>query len=134
MADENRIVYEAKLLCYNAFELKNIEIDLNNAIDFCKNHSGTPDMLLCMYFKEILNIDISYDSLKYDNKNVLTNSSFDNNEKTNNLDVLSEIEFDYKKFQEIFPNTDYAWFEERYNKLTVSHNGNSKLEQMMAFK
>ena len=126
MADENKIIYEAKLLCYNAFELKNIEIHLNDSIEFCKNHSGTPDMLLCMYFKEILNIDISNDALKYDNNNVLTNS--------NNLDVLSEIEFDYKKFIEIFPNTDYKWFEERYNKLTVSYNANSKLEQMITFK
>lgn len=133
MADENKIVYEAKLLCYNAYELKNIEIHLHDAIEFCKNHSGTPDMLLCMYFNEILNIDISNDALKYDNKNVLTNLNFDNNEKTNNLDVLSQIEFDYNKFKEIFPNTDYVWFEERYNKLTVSHNGNSKLEQMMAY-
>ena len=116
MANENKIIYEAKLLCYNAYELKNIEITLNEAIEFCKNHSGTPDMILCMYFNEILNIDISNDSLKYDNKNVLT-----------------QIEIDYKKFKEIFPNTDYTWFEERYNKLTVSHNGNSKLEQMMAF-
>ena len=123
MADENKVVYEAKLLCYNAFELKNIEIYLHDAIEFCKNHSGTPDMLLCMYFKEILNIDISNDALKYDNKNVLTNS--------NNF---SQIEYDYNKFKEIFPNTDYAWFEERYNKLTTSHNGNSKLEQMMAFR
>jgi len=122
MADENKIVYEAKLLCYNAFELKNIEIHLHDTIEFCKNHSGTPDMLLCIYFKEILNIDISNDALKYDNKNVLTNS--------NNF---SQIEFDYNKFKEIFPNTDYRWFEERYNKLTTSHNGNSKLEQMMAF-
>jgi hypothetical protein len=123
MANENKILYEAKLLCYNAYELKNIEIYLNDAIEFCKNHSGTPDMLLCMYFKEILNIDISNDALKYDNKNVLTNS--------NNLE---QIEFDYKKFKEIFPETDYTWFEERYNKLTISDNGNSKLEQMMAFK
>jgi hypothetical protein len=123
MANENKIIYEAKLLCYNAYELKNVEINLNDAIEFCKNHSGTPDMLLCLYFKEILNIDISNDALKYDNKNVLTNS--------NNLE---QIDFDYKKFKEIFPETDYAWFEERYNKLTVSHNGNSKLEQMMAFK
>ena len=123
MANENKIIYEAKLLCYNAYELKNVEINLNDAIEFCKNHSGTSDMLLCLYFKEILNIDISNDALKYDNKNVLTNS--------NNLE---QIEFDYKKFKEIFPETDYAWFEERYNKLTVSHNGNSKLEQMMAFK
>ena len=130
MADENQIIYEAKLLCYNAFQLKNIEIDLNEAIEFCKNHSGNPDMLLCMYFNEILNIDISNDALKYDNKNALTNSSFDNNEKINNL---SQIEIDYKKFKEIFPNTDYEWFEERYNNLTVSHNGNTKLEQMMAF-
>ena len=122
MANENKIIYEAKLLCYNAYELKNVEINLNDAIEFCKNHSGTSDMLLCLYFKEILNIDISNDALKYDNKNVLTNS--------NNLE---QIEFDYKKFKEIFPETDYAWFEERYNKLTVSHNGNSKLEQMMAF-
>ena len=123
MAYENKIVYEAKLLCYNAYELKNVEIALNDAIEFCKKQSGSPDMLLCMYFNEILNIDISNDALKYDNKNVLTNS--------NNLE---QIEFDYKKFKEIFPNTDYAWFEERYNKLTISHNGNSKLEQMMAFK
>jgi hypothetical protein len=122
MANENKIIYEAKLLCYNAYELKNVEINLNEAIEFCKNHSGTPDMLLCLYFKEILNIDISNDALKYDNKNVLTNS--------NNLE---QIDFDYKKFKEIFPETDYAWFEERYNKLTVSYNGNSKLEQMMAF-
>jgi hypothetical protein len=127
MANETKILYEAKLLCYNAYELKNVEIPLNDAIEFCKNHSGTPDMILCMYFNEILNIDISNDALKYDNKNVLTNS---NNENINNF---SQIEFDYKKFKEIFPNTDYAWFEERYNKLTVSHNGNSKLEQMMAF-
>jgi hypothetical protein len=133
MADENKIVYEAKLLCYNSFELKNIEIDLNDAINFCKNHSGSPDMLLCMYFKEILNIDISNEALKYDNKNVLTNSNINNNEKINNLDIFSQIEFDYKKFKEIFPNTEYTWFEERYNKLTVSNNGNSKLEQMMAF-
>ena len=119
---ENKILYEAKVLCYNAYELKNIQIDLDEAIEFCKNHSGTHDMLLCMYFKEILNIDISNDSLKYDNKNVLTNS--------NNLE---QIEIDYKKFKEIFPNTDYAWFEERYNKLTISENGNSKLEQMMTF-
>jgi len=130
MADENKIVYEAKLLCYNAYGLKNVEIDLNNAIEFCKNHSGNPDMLLCMYFKEILNIDISNDALKYDNKNVLTNSSC-NNEKINNLE---QIEIDYKKFTEIFPDTDYSWFEERYNKLTVSNNGNTKLEQMIAFK
>ena len=123
MANENKIIYEAKLLCYNAYELKNVEINLNDAIEFCKNHSGTPDMLLCLYFKEILNIDISNDALKYDNKNVLTNS--------NNLE---QIDFDYKKFKEIFPETDYAWFEERYNKLTVSHNGNSKLEQMITFK
>jgi hypothetical protein len=116
MANETKILYEAKLLCYNAYELKNVEINLNEAIEFCKNHSGTPDMLLCMYFKEVLNIDISNDALKYDNKN-----------------NLQQIEIDYKKFKEIFPNTDYAWFEERYNKLTVSHNGNSKLEQMMAF-
>jgi hypothetical protein len=122
MADENKIVYEAKLLCYNSYELKNVEINLNDAIEFCKNHSGTPDMLLCMYFKEILNIDISNDALKYDNKNVLTNSI-----------NFSQIEVDYKKFKEIFPNTDFKWFEERYNKLTVSNNGNSKLEQMMAF-
>jgi len=117
MANENKIIYEAKLLCYNAYELKNVEIDLNDAIDFCKNHSGTSDMLLCIYFKEILNIDISNDALKY----VLTNN-------------LEQIEIDYKKFKEIFPETDYTWFEERYNKLTVSDNGNSKLEQMMAFK
>ena len=116
MANENKIIYEAKLLCYNAYELKNVEIDLNKAIDFCKNHSGTSNMLLCMYFKEILNIDISNDSLKY----VLTNN-------------LEQIEIDYKKFKEIFPETDYTWFEERYNKLTISDNGNSKLEQMMAF-
>jgi hypothetical protein len=122
MADENKVVYEAKLLCYNSYELKNVVINLNDAIDFCKNHSGTPDMLLCMYFKEILNIDISNDALKYDNKNVLTNSI-----------NFSQIEVDYKKFKEIFPNTDFKWFEERYNKLTVSNNGNSKLEQMMAF-
>jgi hypothetical protein len=127
MANENKIVYEAKLLCYNAYELKNVEISFNDAIEFCKNHSGTSDMLLCMYFNEILNIDISNDALKYDNKNVLTNS---NNENVNNF---SQIEFDYKKFKEIFPNTDYEWFEERYNKLTVSYNGNSKLDQMMAF-
>ncbi len=117
MANETKILYEAKLLCYNAYELKNVEIDLNDAIDFCKNHSGTSDMLLCIYFKEILNIDISNDALKY----VLTNN-------------LEQIEIDYKKFKEIFPETDYSWFEERYNKLTVSDNGNSKLEQMMAFK
>ena len=117
MANENKIIYEAKLLCYNAYELKNVEIDLNDAIDFCKNHSGTSDMLLCIYFKEILNIDISNDALKY----VLTNN-------------LEQIEIDYKKFKEIFPETDYSWFEERYNKLTISDNGNSKLEQMMAFK
>jgi len=120
MADENKILYEAKLLCYNAYELKNVEISLNEAIEFCKNHSGTPDMILCLYFKEILNIDISNDVLKYDNTNVLTYN-------------LEQIEIDYNKFKEIFPNTDYGWFEERYNKLTVSHNGNSKLEQMMAF-
>ena len=117
MANETKIVYEAKLLCYNAYELKNVEINLNEAIEFCKNHSGTSDMLLCMYFKEVLNIDISNDALKY----VLTNN-------------LEQIEIDYKKFKEIFPETDYTWFEERYNKLTVSDNGNSKLEQMMAFK
>ena len=122
MANENKIIYEAKLLCYNAYELKNVEIALNDAIEFCKNHSGSPDMLLCMYFNEILNIDISNDALKYDNKNVLTNS--------NNLE---QIEFDYKKFKEIFPNTDYEWFEERYNNLTISENGNSKLEQMLSF-
>ena len=120
MANETKILYEAKLLCYNAYELKNVEIDLNESIEFCKNHSGTSDMLLCMYFKEVLNIDISNDALKYDNKNVLTNN-------------LEQIEIDYKKFKEIFPETDYTWFEERYNKLTVSDNGNSKLEQMMAF-
>ena len=96
MANETKILYEAKLLCYNAYELKNVEIDLNDAIDFCKNHSGTSDMLLCMYFKEILNIDISNDALKY----VLTNN-------------LEQIEIDYKKFKEIFPETDYAWFEEK---------------------
>ena len=122
MANENKIVYEAKLLCYNAYELKNVEIDLNESIEFCKNHSGTSDMLLCMYFKEVLNIDISNDVLKYENKNVLTN-----------YNNFYQIEYDYKKFKEIFPETDYAWFEERYNKLTVSDNGNSKLEQMMAF-
>ena len=117
MANETKILYEAKLLCYNAYELKNVEIDLNESIEFCKNHRGTSDMLLCMYFKEVLNIDISNDALKYD----LTNN-------------LEQIEIDYKKFKEIFPETDYSWFEERYNKLTVSDNGNSKLEQMMAFK
>ena len=130
MADENQIIYEAKLLCYNAFQLKNIEINFNEAMDFCKNHSGNSDMLLCMYFNEILNIDVSNDALKYDNKIALTNSSFDNNKRINNS---SQIEIDYKKFKEIFPNTDYEWFEERYNNLTVSENGNSKLEQMMAF-
>ena len=118
MANENKILYEAKLLCYNAYELKNVEIDLNESIEFCKNHSGTSDMLLCMYFKEVLNIDISNDALKYENKNVLTNN-------------LEQIEIDYKKFKEIFPETDYTGFEERYNKLTVSNNGNSKLETIL---
>jgi len=144
--NEKKIINEAQLLCYNAFELKNIEIDLNDAIIFCKNHSGSSDMLLCMYFKEILDIDISNDALKYNNQNFLTNSNFDNNSydfsnnnieiNSNNLDEnndLSEIYNDYKKFNEIFPNTDYKWFEERYNKLTVSNNGNTKLEQMIAF-
>ena len=131
--NEKKIIDEAKLLCYNSFELKNIEIDLNDAILFCKNHSGNSDMLLCMYFKEILDIDISNDALKYDNQNFLTNS---NNFSNNNIDKnnnLSEIYIDYQKFNEIFPNTDYKWFEERYNKLTFSNNGNTKLEQMMAF-
>ena len=77
MANENKIIYEAKLLCYNAYELKNVEISFNDAIEFCKNHSGSPDMLLCMYFNEILNIDISNDALKYDLEEFLTEKNND---------------------------------------------------------